>query len=88
MTNEMRMEPPSEPNVRLEAKVRSKLAALLCYIDNGFSITKVNFENSFGFQVNGIFFQVKHAVQAQNLFRHLVCRATAIGMLVNKKKPQ
>lgn len=51
-------------------------------IDDGFSLTKVNFENSYGFEVNGVKFRVKHAVRSQNVFRHLVRRAEDIGMVV------
>ena len=49
-------------------------------------MSKVNFENSVGFEVNGQKFRVKHAVQAQNIFRHVVRRAEDIGMKVNAKK--
>ena len=59
---------------------------MLRFIDDGFSITKINFENSFGFVINGIRFRVKHAVQSQNVFRHLVRRVEAIGMVVNAGK--
>ena len=37
-------------------------------------------------RVNGVFFKIKHAVQAQNIFRHLVRRAEDIGMRVNTSK--
>ena len=46
----------------------------------------MNFENSFGFAVNGQNFRVKHAVQAQNVFRHVVRRAEDLGMVVNSSK--
>lgn len=36
--------------------------------------------------MNGQHFRVKHAVQAQNVFRHIVRRAEQIGMVVNLKK--
>ena len=56
------------------------------FIDDGFTLTRVNFENSFGMVVNGVHHRVKHAVQAQNIFRHLVRRAEGIGMVVNSNK--
>ena len=62
------------------------LASLYRFVDDGFSLSVVNFENSYGFCVNGEFFQSKHAVQAQNIFRHLVRQAEAIGMRVNTQK--
>ena len=46
----------------------------------------MNFENSFGFAVNGQNFRVKHAVQAQSVFRHVVRRAEDLGMVVNSSK--
>lgn len=85
-TEEMRMEVPSEPNARTEAKWIEKLGALLRYIDDGFTLTRINFENSYGMTVNGVTYRIKHAVQAQNIFRHLVRRAEEIGMVVNSAK--
>ena len=77
---------PHEPNDRTESKWRPILAKLLRYIDDGFNLSKVNFENSFGFCVNGVNHRVKHAVQAQNVFRHVVRNAESIGMKVNSAK--
>ena len=45
---------PPEPNDRTESRWIAKLAALLRYIDDGFSLSKINYENSFGFVVNGM----------------------------------
>ena len=56
------------------------------FIDDGFSLSKVNFENSYGFTINGELHRVKHAVQSQNVFRHIVKNATEIGMKVNTEK--
>ena len=75
-----------ERNDETEAKWKQTLALLLRYIDDGFSLSKVNFENSFGFKVSGVLHRVKHAVQSQNVFRHLVRRAEEIGMVVNSNK--
>ena len=86
ITGGYRQEVPEEPNARTEAKWLKKLGALLRYIDDGFSITKVNFENSFGMTVNGVRHRIKHAIQAQNIFRHLVRRAEDIGIVVNSSK--
>ena len=36
--------------------------------------------------MNGVFFRVKHAIQAQNVFRHIIRNAEDIGMVVNAKK--
>ena len=58
----------------------------LRYIDDGFCLSNVNFENSFGFKINGQNIRVKHAVQAQNIFRHIVRNAESIGMVVNSNK--
>ena len=77
---------PEEPNARTEARWRFTLATLLRYIDDGFTLTRENFENSLGMRVNGVLHRVKHAVQAQNVFRHLVRRAEEIGMVVNSTK--
>ena len=59
---------------------------LLRYIDDGFGLSKINFENSLGFEVNGQFHRIKHAVQARNVFRHVVRMTEDIGMVVNTKK--
>ena len=83
---EARVDLPEEKNDRTEAKWKQTLALLLRYIDDGFSLSKINFENSFGFTVTGIVHRVKHAVQSQNIFRHLVRRAEDLGMVVNAKK--
>ena len=83
---ERRLELPEEKNDRTEAKWKNTLALLLRYIDDGFSLSKINFENSFGFTVTGILHRVKHAVQCQNVFSHLVRRAEDIGMVVNASK--
>ena len=86
ISGEVRQEVPLEKNAKTEAKWRAKLGALLRFIDDGFSLTKVNFENSYGFEVSGTKFRIKHAVQSQNIFRHLVRKAEEIGMVVNTKK--
>ena len=36
--------------------------------------------------MNGQNFRVKHAVQAQNIFRHIARNAESIGMVVNASK--
>lgn len=59
---------------------------LLRYVDDGFGLSKINFENSYGFTVNGQKHRVKHAIQSQNVFRHLVRNAEDIGMRVNSSK--
>ena len=59
---------PEEPNAKIEAKWQASLAELLRYIDDGFGLSKVNFENSYGFEVNGVFHRIKHAIQVQNFF--------------------
>ena len=59
-----------EINARKEAKWVQILANLLRYIDDGLGMSKV--KNSFGFEVNRVFHRIKHAVQAQNVFRHIV----------------
>ena len=62
------------------------MAAFLHFIDDGFCLTKINFENSYGFVVNGQKFRVKQAIQSQNVFRHIVRRAEELGMVVNTSK--
>ena len=39
-----------------------------------------------GFEVNGLNYRIKHAVQAQNVFRHIVRNAESIGMVINASK--
>ena len=73
---------PEEPNHRTEAKWVVTRAKLLRFVDDGFSMARVNYKNSFGFTVNGVKYRVKHAKQSQNIFRHLVRNAEAIGMKV------
>ena len=85
-TGDMRIEVPKEKNHWTEAKWQATLAELLRYVDDGFSMSRVNFENSFGFEVNGVNHRVKHAIQSQNVFRHLVRNAENIGMKVNTQK--
>ena len=77
---------PEEPNNRTEAKWKAKLASYLRFVDDGFNLSAINFENSYGFEVNGVFWRSKHAVQAQNVFRHMVRNAEKIGMKVNTEK--
>ena len=77
---------PDEPNHRTEAKWKSRLAKLLRFVDDGFCLSRINFENNFGFTVNGVKHRVKHAVQSQNVFRHMVREAESIGMIVNAAK--
>ena len=86
ITEECSLEVPHEPNDRTEAKWRARLMDLLRYIDDGFGLSKINFENSYGFEVNGQACRSKHAIQAQNVFRHVVRAAEDIGMVVNSKK--
>ena len=74
-TEESRVDVPLEPNAKTEARWLQKLGALLRFIDDGFYLTCINFENSFGMTINGITYRIKHAVQAQNIFRHLVQKA-------------
>ena len=85
-TNELSEEVPVEVNHWTEAKWQGALALFLRFIDNGFCLSKINFENSFGFTVNGQKFRVKHALQAQNVFRHIVRNAEELGMVVNAQK--
>ena len=77
---------PEKANHWTEATWKAKLADFLRFVDDGFSVCCVNFDNSYGFTVNGKTFRVKHAIQVQNIFRHLVRRAQAIGMKVNASK--
>lgn len=69
-TNELVERVPDEPNHWTEARWKAALALFLRFIDDGFCLSKVNFENSIGFTVNGQKYRVKHAIQAQNVFRH------------------
>ena len=85
-TEELERTVPLEENHWTEAKWKAALALFLRYIDDGFSLSRINFENSYGFEVNGRSFRVKHAVQAQNIFRHIVRNAESIGMVVNAAK--
>ena len=77
---------PHEPNHWTEAKWKAALAVFLRFIDDGFCLSRINFENSVGFTVNGTNFRVKHAIQAQNVFRHIVRNAESLGMVVNSSK--
>ena len=85
-TDELLTELPPEPNHWTEAKWKVALASFLRYIDDGFCLAKVNYENSYGFEVNGVKFRVKHALQSQNVFRHIVRNAEDIGMVLNAAK--
>ena len=85
-TEEMTTTVPEEPNHWTESRWKAALALFLRFIDDGFCLTKVNFENSYGFRVNGQLHRVKHAVQSQNVFRHVVRRAEDLGMVVNALK--
>ena len=82
-TDKIRIKVPRGKNNRTEAKWKPILASLLRYVDDGFCLSKINFENSYGFTVNGINHRVKHAVQALNVFHHLVLNVESIGMNVN-----
>ena len=86
ISTKLRQDVPHEPNDCTEAKWQQTLALLLRYIDDGFMLSKINFENSFGMLVNGVQHRVKHALQVQNIFRHVVRNAERIGMIVNAAK--
>ena len=86
-TEELGLEVPHEPNHRTEARWRQIKAELLRFVDDGSCLSKINYENSLGFEVNGVMHRVKHAIQAQNVFRHMVRREEAIGIKVNAAKP-
>ena len=58
----------------------------LRFIDDGFCLSRINFENSLGSEVNGLKYRIKHAVQSQNVFRHVVRNAESLGMVVNSAK--
>ena len=85
-TKEMHQEVPFEQNDRTEARWKAALADFLRFIDDGFSLSKINYENSIGFQACGVKYRIKHAIQSQNVFRHVVRRAEDIGMVVNSRK--
>lgn len=65
---------------------KKKKAESLRYIDDYFGLSKINFENSYGFTINDTNHRVRHAIQAQNVFRHVVRRTENIDMVVNVKK--
>ena len=83
---ETRQDVPHEPNAVTEAKWKETPASLSRYIDDCISLSRINFESSYGFTVNGVPYRVKHAIQSQNVFRHMVRRAESIGMVVNASK--
>ena len=85
-TEELDEPVPVEQNHWTEARWRAAVALFLRFIDDGFCLSKVNFENSLGFEVNGQKFRVKHAVQSQNVLRHIVRSAESLGMVVNSAK--
>ena len=85
-TEELAVDVPEEPNHWTEARWKAAVALFLRFIDDGFCLSKVNFENSLGFSINGQKYRIKHAVQAQNVFRHVVRRAEDLGMVVNAAK--
>ena len=82
----MNIEVPAEKNHWIEAQWETALALFLRFIDDGFCLTRVNFENSMGFKINKEMVRVKHDVQSQNVFRHVVRKAEDIGMVVNAQK--
>ena len=77
-SGELRLDIPVEKNHRTEAKCIQRLVKFLRYVDDGFCLTKLNFENSIGFTVNGEKDRVKHAIQSPNVFRHVVRAAESI----------
>ena len=83
MTGQGELPVPHKDNARTEAKWKYKKSPLLRFVDYGFGLTKINFENSVRFIVNGVPYRVKHSVQARNMLRHMVKRAEQIGMVVN-----
>ena len=74
-TEELQEQVPLEQNHWTEAEWKAALAMFLRFIDDGFCLSKVNFENSQGFTVNGQKFRIKHAVQSH------VRNAEDIGMV-------
>ena len=85
-TEELDEPVPTEPNHWTEAKWKAAVALFLRFIDDGFCLSKINFENSLGFEVDGLKYRIKHAVQSQNVFRHVVRNAEGLGMVVNSAK--
>ena len=51
-----------------------------------FASPKLTLKTVFGFEVNGQKFRVKHAIQAQNIFCHIVRKAEEIKMVINQEK--
>ena len=74
--------PPEEPNPRTSSKWKVVPPLCLKYVDDGVSVDKINFETA---QRVGRK-RLKHAVNSQNLFRHVVRKAESRGMVVNTDK--
>ena len=85
-TEELDEPVPVEQNHWTEPRWKAAVALFLRFIADGFCLSKVNFENSLGFEVSGQKYRVKHAVQSQNVFRHIVRNAENLGMVVNSAK--
>ena len=50
---------PEEPSDRTEAKWKVNLVSYLRFVDDGFNLSAINLENSYGFEVNGVFWRSK-----------------------------
>ena len=77
---------PEEGNHWTEARWKRRKVRIKKYIDDGINTDKINFENSYGFNINGQPHRVKHAVPLQNVFRRVVRNAEGKGMRVNTLK--
>ena len=86
ISGEGRVLVPHEISHRTEAKWLHRLAKLIRFVDDEFTLSKINFENSYGFTISGTNHRVKYALQSQNIFRHMTRKAEQLGIKVNKRK--
>ena len=79
-------EVPEEPSPRTSAVWKPDKIDVFKYVDDGLQVEKINMETAVRFERGGKFIRSKHAVPSQNVFRHVIRRATDRGMKVNAAK--
>ena len=78
--------PPPEPTTTCLGAWKRKKVEVDKYVDDNLQEECVSFENAVQVTVGGDNLRIKHAIQTQNVFRHVVRRAEERGMKVNTAK--
>ena len=77
--------PPEEEKVGTQV-LTVKAVKIFKYVDDNISVDKVNFGQTQTVEINGEKLKIKQALNLQNAFRSITCKAREKGMVVNNSK--